>query len=46
MHPLHNRLVGYEEADDIREVEIFLELAQTYRRRKKVTRIYPEHFTD
>ena len=27
-----------------RDVEIFLELANTYRRRKKVQRVYPDHF--
>ena len=30
--------------DHDRDVEIFLELANTYRRRKKVKRVYPAHF--
>ncbi|MBT3341428.1 MAG: hypothetical protein HN404_00400, partial [Gemmatimonadetes bacterium] len=32
--------------DHDRDVEIFLELANTYRRRKKVPRVYPDRFTD
>ena len=34
------------EGDHDRDVEIFLELANTYKRRKKVQRVYPDHFTD
>jgi hypothetical protein len=32
--------------DHDRDVEIFLELANTYRRRKKTRRVYPEHFAN
>ena len=32
------------EGDYDRDVEIFLELANTYKRRKRVQRVYPDHF--
>jgi len=32
------------EADYDRDAEIFLELATTYKKRKKIPRVYPDHF--
>ena len=32
------------EIDHDRDVEIFLELAKTYKRRKKIKRVYPSYF--
>ena len=34
------------EGDEDRDVEVFLELARTYRRRRKFARVYPQRFVD
>jgi predicted nucleotide-binding protein (sugar kinase/HSP70/actin superfamily) len=44
--PIKNFYFDETESDYDRDVEIFLELAQTYKRRKKRMRIYPSHFSD
>ncbi len=43
--PIRNFYFDGTESDYDRDVEIFLELASTYKRRKKVKRVYPPHFT-
>jgi predicted nucleotide-binding protein (sugar kinase/HSP70/actin superfamily) len=43
--PIRNFYFDGTESDYDRDVEIFLELAQTYRNRKKVPRIFPQHFS-
>ena len=43
--PIRNFYFDGTESDYDRDVEIFLELASTYKRRKKVKRVYPSHFT-
>ena len=42
--PIRNFYFDGTEGDFDRDVEIFLELANTYRRRKSVPRVYPAHF--
>lgn len=42
--PMRNFYFDGTESDYDRDVEIFLELAATYKRRKKVARAYPPHF--
>lgn len=42
--PIRNFYFDGSERDDDRDVEMFLELAQGYRRRKKITRHYPFFF--
>jgi predicted nucleotide-binding protein (sugar kinase/HSP70/actin superfamily) len=42
--PIKNFYFDETESDYDRDVEIFLELASTYRKRKSKQRIYPEHF--
>jgi predicted nucleotide-binding protein (sugar kinase/HSP70/actin superfamily) len=42
--PIRSFYFDGTEADYDRDVEIFLELATTYKRRKKTTRRYPAHF--
>lgn len=42
--PIRNFYFDGTESDYDRDVEIFLELASTYKRRKKSHRIYPSHF--
>lgn len=42
--PIRNFYFDGAESDYDRDVEIFLELASTYKRRKKVKRVYPAHF--
>jgi predicted nucleotide-binding protein (sugar kinase/HSP70/actin superfamily) len=42
--PIRNFYFDGTESDYDRDVEIFLELAATYKRRKKVVKVYPPHF--
>jgi predicted nucleotide-binding protein (sugar kinase/HSP70/actin superfamily) len=42
--PIRNFYFDGTEADLERDVDIFLELANTYRRTKKIKRTYPPHF--
>lgn len=42
--PIKNFYFDETEADYDRDVEIFIELAETYRRRKRMDRVYPEFF--
>ncbi|GBD94802.1 2-hydroxyglutaryl-CoA dehydratase, D-component [bacterium BMS3Abin05] len=42
--PIRSFYFDGTEGDYDRDVEIFLELAGTYKRRKKVNRVYPAHF--
>ena len=42
--PIRNFYFDGTESDYDRDVEIFLELASTYKRRKTVKRVYPAHF--
>jgi len=42
--PIRNFYFDGTESDYDRDVEIFLELASTYQRRKKTVRFYPTHF--
>jgi predicted nucleotide-binding protein (sugar kinase/HSP70/actin superfamily) len=44
--PIRNFYFDGTESDYDRDVEIFLELANTYKRRKKVKRKYPPHFVN
>jgi predicted nucleotide-binding protein (sugar kinase/HSP70/actin superfamily) len=44
--PIRSFYFDGTESDYDRDVEIFLELAQTYKRRKKVNRVYPPHFPE
>ncbi len=42
--PIRNFYFDETESDYDRDVEIFLELAETYKRRKRKARVYPSHF--
>ena len=42
--PIKNFYFDGTESDYDRDVEIFLELAGTYKKRKKTKRVYPAHF--
>jgi predicted nucleotide-binding protein (sugar kinase/HSP70/actin superfamily) len=42
--PIRNFYFDGTESDYDQDVEIFLELASTYKRRKKTARVYPSHF--
>ncbi len=42
--PIRSFYFDGSEADYDRDVEIFLELARTYQRRKKIARVFPDHF--
>jgi predicted nucleotide-binding protein (sugar kinase/HSP70/actin superfamily) len=42
--PIKNFYFDETESDYDRDIEIFLELAATYQKRKKITRTYPSHF--
>lgn len=44
--PIRNFYFDGTESDYDRDVEIFLELAGTYKRRKKTKRVFPAHFSD
>jgi len=42
--PIKNFYFDETEAEYDRDIEIFIELARSYQRRKQIKRIYPEHF--